>query len=32
VLPDGRTYELSGGPGRPCEFLGAVLPPDDGWE
>ena len=32
VLADGRTYQLGGGPGRPRELLGAVLPPDDEWE
>lgn len=32
VLPDGRTYELDGGPGRPRELLGAILPPDEEWE
>ncbi len=32
VLPDGRTYEMEAGPGRPRELLGAILPPDDEWE
>lgn len=32
VLADGQTYLSTAGPGRPREFLGAILPPDDQWE
>lgn len=33
IVPvDGKPYELDSLPGRPREYLGAILPPDDEWD